>query len=158
MKIRSLITVVAMSAMLAGCLGNKQTGGALIGGGAGALIGSQIGGGRGQLVAVAIGALAGAFIGSEVGKSLDRADRLAIQQTTQHALESAPVGRSVAWSNPDRRRQTYGSVTPTSRAYPHRGYRYCREYQQKITVDGKTERAYGRACRQPDGSWKIVNR
>jgi surface antigen len=26
-----------------------------------------------------------------------------------------------------------------------------------VTIVGKTERAYGTACRQPDGSWKIVN-
>ena len=33
---------------------------------------------------------------------------------------------------------------------------YCREYQQKITVGENTERAHGRACRQPDGQWRIV--
>lgn len=31
-----------------------------------------------------------------------------------------------------------------------------REFTQQITVNGKTEDAYGTACRQPDGSWKIV--
>jgi len=33
----------------------------------------------------------------------------------------------------------------------------CREYQQTITVGGRTERAYGTACKQADGSWKIIN-
>ena len=33
----------------------------------------------------------------------------------------------------------------------------CREYQSTVTVGGKTEQAYGTACRQADGSWKIVN-
>ena len=32
----------------------------------------------------------------------------------------------------------------------------CREYQRTVTIDGKTETAYGTACRQPDGSWKII--
>ena len=32
---------------------------------------------------------------------------------------------------------------------------YCREYQHTVTIDGKQEKAYGTACRQPDGSWKI---
>jgi len=26
-----------------------------------------------------------------------------------------------------------------------------------VTVGGETEQAYGTACRQPNGSWKIVN-
>jgi len=26
-----------------------------------------------------------------------------------------------------------------------------------VTIDGRTEVAYGTACRQPDGSWKIVD-
>ena len=34
---------------------------------------------------------------------------------------------------------------------------YCREYTKKIVVDGKEARAYGTACLQNDGSWRIVN-
>lgn len=34
---------------------------------------------------------------------------------------------------------------------------YCREYMKKIVVDGKEARAYGTACLQDDGSWRIVN-
>ncbi len=30
----------------------------------------------------------------------------------------------------------------------------CREYQTTVTIDGKPEKAYGKACRQPDGTWK----
>lgn len=33
---------------------------------------------------------------------------------------------------------------------------YCREYTKDITVGGKEVEGYGRACRQPDGSWRIV--
>ncbi len=133
---------------------NKQTGGTLIGAGLGALAGSQIGGGRGQLAAVAVGALAGAYFGSEVGKSLDRADKLAMQRTSQNALESNRSGQPSSWSNPDSGHR--GTVTPT-RTYRTAAGENCREYQQTVTIDGKTEQAHGRACRQSDGSWKIVN-
>ena len=34
---------------------------------------------------------------------------------------------------------------------------YCREYTKKIVVDGKEARAYGTACLQDDGSWRMVN-
>ena len=94
------------------------------------------------------------LIGSEIGKSLDRADRLYAERTAQSALERAPVGQSTAWSNPDSGHS--GTVTPT-RTYQTAQGQNCREYQQTVTIGGRTESAYGRACRQADGSWKIVN-
>lgn len=30
----------------------------------------------------------------------------------------------------------------------------CREYQTTVMIDGKPQKAYGKACRQPDGTWK----
>lgn len=32
---------------------------------------------------------------------------------------------------------------------------YCREYTQTFTVGGETQKGYGTACLQPDGSWEI---
>ena len=34
---------------------------------------------------------------------------------------------------------------------------YCREYTKKVLVDGKEEMAYGTACLQDDGRWRIMN-
>ncbi len=152
-KIASVLAIAVMLGACAGDQGQKQTGGTLLGAGLGALAGSQIGSGSGQLVAVAVGALAGAYLGGEVGKSLDKADRIAMQNTTQRALETAPSGQQVAWRNPDSGNS--GTIEPR-RAVQESSGQYCREYQQTITVDGRSEQAYGKACRQPDGSWKIV--
>ena len=33
---------------------------------------------------------------------------------------------------------------------------YCREYQQMIVANGRERVAYGEACLQPDGSWRVV--
>ena len=157
MKITKMALPVALVFALAACAPGqvkKQTGGTLLGAGLGGLVGSQIGGGRGKLAAVAIGALAGAYFGNQVGKSLDRADRAAMQNTSQNALEKNPVGRTSSWSNPDSGNK--GTVTPT-RTYQTASGSPCREYQQTVTINGKTEQAYGRACRQADGSWKITN-
>ncbi len=147
--------IVALAAVaLAACSGGEKEGaGTVIGAGLGALAGAHLGKGAGQLVAVAVGTLAGAALGAEIGKSLDRADRLAMQRSTQDALENNTTGSRTAWRNPDS--GNAGSVTPT-RTYRAEAGQYCREYQQTITVGGKTETAYGRACRQPDGSWRIV--
>lgn len=34
---------------------------------------------------------------------------------------------------------------------------YCRDFNQKIRINGELEQAYGRACLQPNGTWKIVS-
>lgn len=156
-NLRTFATVAILSVALMGCQtngwGNKQTGGTLLGAGLGAWAGSNVGGGKGRLAAVAIGTLAGAFLGNSVGASLDRADRLSVQRTTQTALERAPTGQSVGWRNPDRRRQTYGHITPRRTYTNYRTRQTCREYTHDITIGGKRETMVGRACRQADGTW-----
>lgn len=148
----ALFLSVALSACQTG--GEKQTLGTLLGAVGGAVVGSQIGSGSGTIVAVAAGTLLGAYAGSKIGKSLDSADRLAMQQTTHKSLENTPSGNAVSWRNPDSGHS--GTVTPQP-SYKNATGQYCREYEQTITVDGRTETAYGRACRQADGSWKIIN-
>ena len=154
MKISKTILAVAMALALAACQGSgpKQTGGTLVGAAAGGLIGSQFGGGGGKIAATLLGVAAGAWLGSEVGKSMDRADHGYANRTQQSSLETAPVGQATSWNNPDSGH--YGTVTPT-KTYQAPSGQYCREYQQTVTIGGKTEEAYGTACRQPDGSWKM---
>ena len=152
--VKGTIAAIAVIALMGCSGGEKEKAGTVIGAGLGALAGAHIGKGKGKLIAVAVGTLAGAALGGEVGKSLDRADRLAMQNSTQTALEKNKTGSPSTWRNPDTGNR--GTVTPT-RTYRTEAGRYCREYQQTITVGGKTEKAYGRACRQPDGSWRIVS-
>jgi len=35
---------------------------------------------------------------------------------------------------------------------------YCREFTKNIIIDGKKQNAYGTACLQEDGSWKIASK
>jgi surface antigen len=135
--------------------GNKQVGGTLLGGALGGLAGSQIGSGKGTLVAVGLGALLGAFAGSEVGKSLDKADKAYARQTAHRALETTPAGTQTTWHNPDSGNQ--GTITPTT-TYQKDDGTYCREFHQTVMIGGKEEQAYGTACRQPDGSWKMTDK
>lgn len=152
------IAVVAMAALLAGACaeryGPKETAGMVIGGAAGGLAGSQIGGGSGKLVATGVGTLLGALVGSEIGRSLDRADRAYLAQAQYDALEYRPNGQQVAWRNPDS--GNYGYVQPVD-TYQSPYGQYCREYQQTVYIGGRAERAYGTACRESDGSWRVVN-
>jgi surface antigen len=132
---------------------NKENVGTVLGGIGGAVLGAQFGKGTGRLVGVAAGALAGAYLGNQIGSSLDKADKAEMEKASQKAT-TAPVGQTISWRNPDSGNS--GTVTPTREGTAANGD-YCREFQQTVTVGGKTEQAYGTACRQPDGSWKIVN-
>jgi surface antigen len=156
MNLKSLALATALVMALGACqnTGPKEGAGTVLGGVAGGLLGSQVGSGSGQLVAVGAGALLGALLGSQVGKSLDNADRAAMSQTTQQSLETAPSGTTTSWRNPDS--GNYGTITPQP-AYQSSGGGYCREFQQTVTVGGRQESAYGTACRQPDGTWKVVS-
>lgn len=120
----------------------------------GAIAGAQFGKGNGQLVGVALGTLIGAGIGHEIGASLDRADMTYYDNTYQRALETGQPGQTLPWSNPQSGNS--GSFTPAG-YYQNNTGQYCREFSQTINVGGRTERGYGTACRQPDGSWQIVS-
>ncbi|RVU33841.1 glycine zipper 2TM domain-containing protein [Hwanghaeella grinnelliae] len=157
MKAKPLIVVAMAASLLTACeanQGTKQTIGGLGGAVLGGLLGSQIGGGSGRLVAVGAGAVLGGLVGSSIGKSLDETDKLMMERTTQASLEHVQSGQTSTWSNPDSGHQ--GTVTPT-KTYQEPSGQYCREYQQTVTVGNEQQEAYGTACRQPDGSWKIVS-
>jgi len=130
-----------------------ETLGTFIGAGVGILVGSRVGDGRGQAVATAIGAMAGAWAGSQLGRTLDERDRQQAEQVAQDTLENNPDGVSSTWNNPDSGNS--GTITPAN-TYETAEGEDCRDFESTITVDGETEAAQGRACRQPDGSWLIV--
>lgn len=155
MNRKGIITVTLIMAFAAGCnpnAGTKQTVGTLGGAAAGGLIGSQFGSGKGQLAMVGIGVLLGGLAGSEIGRRMDEADRMRADQALVQA-QSAPVGQTIAWNNPENGHR--GTVTPVRDGTSSTG-RYCREFQQTVSIGGRTEEAYGTACQQPDGSWQIV--
>ena len=151
------IAPLAVVAVLAGCaegnIGTKEAigtiGGAALGGWAGSAIGGH---GDGRGVGIVLGTLIGGVAGNQIGRGLDKTDRLTAERTAQHTLETSRSGERNTWSNPDSGNSGYIVPKP---AYEARNGSTCREYQQSITVGGRTEKAYGTACRQADGTWKI---
>ena len=149
-------TALVAALTMTGCAndaGPNQTGGALVGAALGGLLGSQFGRGDGRLAMTALGTVAGAAIGSNVGKRLDEVDRIKMREAEQRAY-AAPINETVIWNNPDTGHS--GTVTPVRDGRRPSG-EYCREFQSEITVGGQSEKGFGTACRQPDGSWKIVS-
>ena len=152
------ISALALAAVLvAGCQNMqdnpKQTAGTVIGAGLGGLAGSQIGSGKGKLAATGAGVLLGALLGAEIGKSLDNADKAMMQRTSQSSLENNRTGQSSNWRNPDSGHS--GTYTPTS-TYRSASGQDCRQFEQTVTIDGRTERAVGHACRDSNGVWRIT--
>ncbi|RUR09008.1 RT0821/Lpp0805 family surface protein [Legionella sp. km772] len=144
------VAALSFSVLLVGCAPMNNEGVGTIGGGViGGLIGSQFGSGSGKVMAAAGGALLGAYLGGQIGKTMDKVDRMEMQR----ALETAPTGRAVVWSNPDSGNRY--TVKPVRTYY--RSSQPCREYITKAVIGGKTEQIYGKACRQADGSWRVVN-
>lgn len=137
---------------LTACQGENQQAGTLLGAVGGGLLGAALSDNH-KGMAIALGALAGAWAGSEIGKSMDAKDRAAMQATTQQSLEYSESGIASSWVNPDSGYS--GTVTPQP-GYQLDSGQHCREYQQTVTIGGETVDAYGTACRQPDGSWKVI--
>lgn len=127
--------------------------GQVLGGVGGAFLGSQFGEGSGKIVASVAGAMLGAWAGSKIVQGMNAQDRGYYEGASTRAA-SAPVGQQITWYNPDTGNK--GTITPTREGRTSDGAA-CREYQQTVTIGGKTEKAYGTACKQPDGSWKIMN-
>ncbi len=150
---KKVIIISFLLSLISSCDMNKQQMGTLIGGATGAAIGSRFGKGSGQLVGVGLGAVAGGLLGNQIGSYMDEQDKARYQRASQHALEDTKSGQTVAWKNPDS--GNHGTITPV-KTYENNG-RYCREYTQTVTIGNKTHEAYGKACRQPDGSWQIIN-
>ncbi len=153
--LKGIVLVVLIAILTTGCAtieeNPKTTIGAVGGGTLGGLIAAAAGGNAAVIAASTIG---GILLGGVIGNMLDERDKRLAAEAAQRALETGPTGQPVTWQNPDNGH--YGSVTPV-KTYQTSGGSYCREYQQIVTIDGKQEKAYGTAGRQPDGSWKVVN-
>lgn len=157
---RGLLAAVMVSTLVVGgCTGSGGTSdfgpktgiGAALGAAGGGLIGAAThSGGTG----IAAGVLLGGLVGGAAGSVLDDQDKRTAAATTQRTLETTPSGTTETWTNPDTGHT--GTVTPT-RTFQQSSGQYCREFEQTVTIEGKQQKGYGTACRQPDGSWQIVS-
>ncbi len=90
--------------------------------------------------------------GQPFGNSLDPSAQAAAGNL-QQALENNKTNQASEWVNPDTRAS--GTATPV-RTFRTADGTNCREFVETIIIGGRHEQGYGTACRQPDGSWRIV--
>ena len=155
MRLKFICAMALLPVALAACGPNgpnKQDSGLAIGAIAGGVLGNQFGGGKGKIATTALGAVIGGIVGSEIGRSMDQQDRILAQQAEMDALEAGEPNRPRSWRNPQNGR--YGEVIPGPPM--RRGPEYCREYTDRIYIDGRPEAMRGVACRNSDGTWRNV--
>ena len=152
---------------------NAGTIGCLLGAAAGGLGGAQIGKGTGQLAAVAAGTLLGCGLGSGIQNSDQRRYQSQYQRPYQPRYQPH-YGQRNGYINYgyDQRRvpyvaPQYRNPRPIYRPQPQivwqqpqqrvvQSNRYCREYQQPITVGNRTVEGYGQACSYDNGkTWDL---
>lgn len=68
------------------------------------------------------------------------------------AADSSPRKSDITWDGPDNRTPMATASRPANSAAGP-----CREFQQRVMIEGRPQQVHGRACRQSDGSWRIVN-
>ncbi len=124
----------------------------LVGPGRGLRSGARrgIGGPATKLENTAIGTLLSAIGGKRPSRGIARRDEICFSQSFEHA----PDHRTVAWT--DATHTVQFSVIPMRTIQTSDG-RFCREYAAKATINGHAADVYGTACRQPDGSWFLVD-
>ena len=153
--LRGVALVALVAFLVAGCATMEANPKTTIGAAGGATVGGLIAAAAGgNPAAIAASVIGGLLVGGLIGNYLDDRDKRLAGEAAQRAFETAPSGQSVAWRNPDSGHA--GTVTPT-KTYQTANGTYCRDYHTTVTIEGKKEQATGKACREPDGSWRIVN-
>lgn len=153
MTIRKTLAAGTIAVSLAACtatdggIGQREGLGVAAGAVAGGVLGNQIGDGSGQVVATVAGALIGGLVGGAVGQNLDETAR---QRAARAEYQAYASGQTVNWRAESG--NAYGQIAPGP-VYAFQGGN-CRNYTHTIFIDGAAQTARGRACQQPDGTWR----
>ncbi len=167
---RIFIMLFALTLFAAVPQANAGTLGCLMGAAGGGFGGAQIGSGRGQLAAVALGTLLGCGAGSSIQNSDQQRYQQRYQRTYQPRYQPQYGQRDyrINYNQPRwQRRVPYTVARPIYRTQPRivwqqpqqrvvQSNRYCREYQQPITVGNRIVDGYGQACSYDGGrTWDL---
>ncbi len=87
----------------------------------------------------------------KLADQLTEADRVAMADARQQALEVNKSGEALNWHNPETDHR--GVITPVM-TYESSANENCRDFQETLTVGDQSYIDYGTACRRPDGNWE----
>ncbi len=145
-----LVTAAVLSMSLAAC--DEQQIGTIAGAAAGAAGGRAIAGdGTRGYVGLILGAVVGGYLGGELGKRLSNRDKEQQAVATNRVLET---GQTSTWANTETGAKGSVSAQPT---FKNSANEVCRDFSSTATVaDGSSGTGQGTACKQADGTWRIV--
>ncbi len=146
---------LALAIAVGGCMGSNELAGTTFGGLAGGVVGNQFGKGDGKVAATAVGAVIGASLGGAMGRSLDRQSQAMAGQATNRALTSS-ARETYYWDNPANADGPAAGEVRVIRDGSNSTGQPCREYISTVRIAGQSQEAYGIACLQADGSWRIT--
>jgi surface antigen len=131
-----------------------------LGGLVGGLIGNQFGKGSGNTAATIGGVILGGIAGNAIAKDAcqdKRQDAHYYNNAYYDSFNDPQEDERYEWTNPYTSNHGYVSAGE----YYDEGYQDfdgpCREFTQSVYIDGRPEQATGVACRQQDGTWRIVS-
>ncbi len=126
--------------------------GGLLGGAAGAGVGAAVGGGKGAAIGGILGLGIGALGANQLSKQKQR-------QPTYVAPPPPAYQQGYAPPPPTAYQQSGQGVAPQPAPSAQAAFdtSYCREYTTTPVIDGTEQKSHGTACRQADGTWRIVN-
>ena len=85
----------------------------------------------------------------------DQEARGAVKKQFQNTLEYKKSGESDLWQSVDGKTSV---VIKVQKSFRHSDGNLCRQYEQKTTVDTRTDTWFGVACKTKDGSWRVPRR
>jgi surface antigen len=104
--------------------------------------------------------ISGRLLGGPYFVHLEASDKKRARRAAATAFDRLPSGQTKIWRNPENGH--WGTLTPT-RTYVNADGRYCRDYDQTVTLGGQEYQANGTVCHDagtgkgPAGGWRVVS-
>ena len=134
------------------CRNSPDPAGVIVGALIGGLLGHTASGGRtGATVA---GVVVGGALGAALTSNLDCEDRSYAYKTYYDGFNAGRAYRNYSWRNPS---NNHRGTFRVGRYYNDPDGFRCATFSQTAYIGSQRHRANGRACRQPDGTWAVVN-
>jgi surface antigen len=127
---------------------------------AGVLAGAILGGILGNAVShqnagpTVAGVVAGGAAGAALTSDMDCSDRSYSYRAYSHAFNANRADAVYHWNNPDN--DDHGMIRVLDYYHDEDGFK-CAVFWHNAVIDGREDRARGRACRQPNGIWAIID-
>lgn len=135
------------------CRDKPDPAGVLIGALIGGLLGHSVGGDN-RTATTTTGVIVGGVMGAALTGKLDCEDRSYAYRTYYDGFNSGRAGSRYQWRNPS---NDHRGTFQVGQYYNDAGGFRCTTYSQTIYIQGRAQQARGHACRQPDGSWTVVD-